>query len=168
MSDIVERRWIGKETVGPACLTRLERVAEIWRDQGMTVTEWVPIDALEAAQARIEAVRGETVEVQNPIEELRLAALTVFPDLNCLVRFAAMPEEGPYGETFWPADGGRTLVHVAVGIPMEAVIEVMAHELAHVAAGPDADHGPAWEEAFEQIHAAYCARALTEAKEDRT
>lgn len=99
-----------------------------------------------------------SVDVQNPIEELRLAALDAFPDLDCSVQFMAAPDEGPYGETFFPDDGSRPSVKVAVGIPMEAVIEVMAHELAHVAAGLDADHGDKWEAAFERIHAAYCKR----------
>lgn len=99
-----------------------------------------------------------TLSVQNPIEELRLAALDVFPDLRCDVRFASMPENGPFGETYFPDDGSEPIVHVSVGIPMEAVIEVTAHELAHVAAGLAAGHGPEWEDAFEKIHIAYCER----------
>lgn len=98
------------------------------------------------------------IEIQNPIDELRLAALEAFPDLSCSVRFASFPDDGPYGETLFPDDGSRPIVQVAVGIPMEAVIEVMAHELAHVAAGLDAGHGAIWEDAFDRIHAAYCKR----------
>ncbi|WP_378773978.1 hypothetical protein [Methylopila musalis] len=99
------------------------------------------------------------MDIQNPIEDLRLAALDAYPGLDCIVRFVSFPEEGPFGETFFPDDGSRPVVQVAVGIPLEGSIEVMAHELAHVVAGHDAGHGPAWEAAFAAIHAAYVARA---------
>lgn len=98
------------------------------------------------------------IDIQNPIEELRLAVLDVFPDIVCVVRFASFPDDGPYGETFFPDDGRAPVVQVAVGIPMEAVIEVMAHELAHVAAGLSAGHGAEWEDAFEKIHLSYNKR----------
>ncbi len=31
-------------------------------------------------------------------------------------------------------------------------VEILAHELAHVAVGSDEEHGKAWEEAFDAIH----------------
>jgi hypothetical protein len=37
---------------------------------------------------------------------------------------------------------------------LDAVIEVIAHELAPVAVGLEAGHGPEWEAAFGTIHAA--------------
>ncbi|MEF2552005.1 hypothetical protein VQ042_11640 [Aurantimonas sp. A2-1-M11] len=125
-----------------------------WVEGGNSLAQ----DKARAVARRILSPVAADLSVQNPIEELRLAALDAFPDLACDVQFASFPEEGPYGETFYPDDGGRAVVTVAVGIPMEAVIEVMAHELAHVAAGIDAGHGPVWDAAFSKIHEAYCDR----------
>lgn len=95
------------------------------------------------------------ITITNPISMVLDAATACFPDIDCDVEFTVAPEQGPYGQTFWPDDGGRTRVQVAVGIPFEAVLEVLAHELAHVAAGADAGHGPAWEDAFKRIHVEY-------------
>lgn len=100
------------------------------------------------------------MNVQNPISELEAAARDAFPAIDCDVTFAVFPDDGPYGQTLWPDDGGRVVVQVAVGIPLEAVVEVMAHELAHVVAGADAEHGQEWEAAFDAIHRAYCRRML--------
>lgn len=96
-----------------------------------------------------------TISIQNPIQIVADAATACFPDIDCDVTFAVFPDDGPYGQTFWPDDGRRTIVQVAVGIPFEAVIEVLGHELAHVAAGKDAGHGPIWEDAFNRIHTEY-------------
>lgn len=98
------------------------------------------------------------ISIQNPISQVIDAALTVFPDLDCDLRFADFPEEGPYGETFWPDDGGRTIVQVAANITLEGVLEVIGHELAHVAVGPNMGHGPQWEAAFDAIHKEFCRR----------
>ena len=64
------------------------------------------------------------------------------------------------GCTTYPDDGGLPLVEVAGHIPAGAVPEILAHELAHVAA-PGDEHGPEWKTAFERIYAKYNELALS-------
>ena len=59
------------------------------------------------------------------------------------------------GCTTFPDDGTLPLIEVAGHIPAEAVPEILAHELAHVAVGIENEHGAAWEAAFEAIFQEY-------------
>lgn len=60
-------------------------------------------------------------------------------------------ECGAWGETLFPDDGSMPIISIDVEIPVSAAIEIIAHELSHIAAGIDADHGPEWEKEFEKI-----------------
>ena len=57
-----------------------------------------------------------------------------------------------WGETFFPNDGGAPVVSIDVEIPVIGAIDVMAHELAHVAMGPNGEHGEAWEKEYSEIN----------------
>lgn len=63
------------------------------------------------------------------------------------------------GCTTYPDDGTAPLIEVAGHIPAEAVPEILAHELAHVAA-PGDEHGPEWKAAFERFYAKYNELAI--------
>jgi len=60
-----------------------------------------------------------------------------------------------YGETFLPDIGGNLVISIDTITPINGAVEVLAHELAHVAAGIDAGHGEAWEAEFEAINQEY-------------
>lgn len=62
--------------------------------------------------------------------------------------------EMTFGETQW-SDDGQVTVLVAGDIAVYNAVEILAHELAHVAVGKDAEHGPEWETAFEAIFSEY-------------
>lgn len=64
------------------------------------------------------------------------------------------PTLGPWGNTLFPEDGGIPVVSIDSLTPFEAVIEIIGHELAHVAVGAGCadDHGLEWETAFEAIN----------------
>jgi len=62
---------------------------------------------------------------------------------------------GAYGETFMPDAGGPPVITIDTITPIDGAVEVLAHELAHVAAGIDAGHGEAWEAEFEAINQEY-------------
>lgn len=66
--------------------------------------------------------------------------------------------DGPWGETCFPEDGSMPIISIDIDLPMRHATEILAHEMAHVAAGFDADHGPAWEAAFDALHAEYNLR----------
>lgn len=58
------------------------------------------------------------------------------------------------GYTNFRPDGS---IHIRISgqLPVIHAVEIFAHELAHVAAGADVEHGEAWEKAFDAIHAEY-------------
>lgn len=53
-------------------------------------------------------------------------------------------------------DGADPVVVISHTVPTGRVADILSHELAHVAAGPDADHGPEWAAAYAALHARYC------------
>ena len=59
-----------------------------------------------------------------------------------------------YGYTVF-CDDGEVRVFISCDIPVVAAVEILAHELAHVAVGKDEDHGEKWEAAFEAINKEY-------------
>lgn len=61
-----------------------------------------------------------------------------------------------YGVTTYPASEGEIpLVEISAELTVQDAVEILAHELAHVAVGMDAGHGEAWEKAFQRIHQEY-------------
>lgn len=65
-------------------------------------------------------------------------------------------EEGEevYGLTVFK-DDGEIYVFVSAKLHLSDAVEIMAHELAHVAIGYDHGHDEAWESAFDKIHKRY-------------
>ena len=63
-------------------------------------------------------------------------------------------DEEAFGVTDFRPDGSIGVLISGQLLVVHAV-EVFAHELAHVAAGPEAEHGEAWENAFDAIHTEY-------------
>lgn len=58
------------------------------------------------------------------------------------------------GSTNFRPDGSVRVL-ISGQLPVIHATEIFAHELAHVAAGAEAEHGEAWENAFEAIHTEY-------------
>jgi len=69
----------------------------------------------------------------------------------------------PWGQAFIPDDNGDTpVVSIDVATPVRGAVEVLAHELAHVAVYDlglnelqDDDHGKHWEEILDKINEEY-------------
>lgn len=60
-----------------------------------------------------------------------------------------------YGLTIFPDDGSTPIVCISAEVPISAGPELLAHELAHVAAGEAVEHGPEWKAAEEAIFQKY-------------
>lgn len=60
-----------------------------------------------------------------------------------------------YGLTIFPDDGSTPIVCISAEAPISAAPELLAHELAHVAAGEAVEHGPEWKAAEEAIFQKY-------------
>ena len=83
----------------------------------------------------------------------------LYPDKECLCEWVPEIRESEdgnpvYGLTDYGEDGS-VYVAVLADIPVKDAIEIFAHELAHVAAGLDADHGKEWKNAFNAIFEEY-------------
>ncbi len=58
------------------------------------------------------------------------------------------------GQTYLHYDGTAT-IQISASLPIYAAVETLCHELAHVATPHDADHGPDWLAAYDQILCEY-------------
>lgn len=62
---------------------------------------------------------------------------------------------GACGYTTFNDDGSIT-INISTNIPFEAMVETLAHELAHVMTGPTKEeHSITWEKNFRRIHEDY-------------
>lgn len=59
------------------------------------------------------------------------------------------------GVTVFPHDGSDPIIYLDKSLPIENVTEILAHEMAHVIAGPDAGHGDRWSNAFDALKYLY-------------
>lgn len=64
-------------------------------------------------------------------------------------------DDGHLGETIFPDDGSRPIIQIGVDKIIPQAMDILAHELAHVAAGPEAGHDATWESAYDAIHRKY-------------
>ena len=78
----------------------------------------------------------------------------LYPDKDCECEWQADMGEGICGLTSFTEDG-RVFVDISTRLTVLDAVEILAHELAHVAVGEkgeEDDHGEEWEHAFDAIH----------------
>lgn len=97
--------------------------------------------------------------MNDPTAIVALAFRELHPDLHYYAQL--VPElkdengETAFGLTTFPNDGSTPVVCISAAAPLSAAPELLAHELAHVAAGEAAEHGPEWKAAEEAIFQKY-------------
>lgn len=89
-----------------------------------------------------------------------LAFKNLYPDKDCKCFWEPNirdDEDGNecYGLTDFDEETGEVFVFVKPSLKMVDAIEILAHELAHVAVGVEHDHDEEWEKAFEGIFNEY-------------
>ncbi|MGG1157490.1 hypothetical protein ABE237_00730 [Brevibacillus formosus] len=99
--------------------------------------------------------------INNPFYFIIRAFEELYPDkTRVVIQFVDMEhidkesiDETGYGLTFFP-DEENEPVHVYVDIKLQVkdAAEILAHELAHVAVGAEADHNELWEKSFDDIY----------------
>ena len=95
----------------------------------------------------------------DPFSLLWIAFQRLYPDKKCNVWYDHKDQkdengETIFGETFYSEDGTIT-VFVDYDLSIKDAVEILAHELAHVAVGEEAGHGEEWELAFDTIFQEY-------------
>lgn len=81
-------------------------------------------------------------------------------------------DDAKWAETLVLNDDGEILISIDVKAPMHGAVELLAHELAHVACEylglrSEDDHGPHWEECFAAIYEKFNAEAAKAAGEPK-
>ncbi|MBE6954479.1 MAG: hypothetical protein E7449_01030 [Ruminococcaceae bacterium] len=117
----------------------------------------------------------------DPFALVWLAFKNLYPDKDCSVYWEPEIRDAEDGSEVFGltnfGDDGTIDVFVKPTIGVLDAVEVLAHELAHVAVGVEHDHDSVWDDAFEAIHQQYnqIGDALLEAikkdsetKEDNT
>jgi hypothetical protein len=100
--------------------------------------------------------------VNNPFEAVIKAATSIYPDMEAAVQFNPTIKFkkilfftfGCCGFTTF-RDNRIPLIDISTNIPFEAIVETMAHELAHIICGPGSKHDEQWSRTFERIKEEY-------------
>lgn len=95
--------------------------------------------------------------LNDPIGLLKNVFEKQYPKKSCTVLFCEnlYEDEQVYGRTEFSKEGA--VVWLDVTIPYRGLLDVLAHELAHVAE-PEDDHGKNWEAAFSALNREWVKR----------
>lgn len=74
----------------------------------------------------------------------------LYPSLKFDVWISDIGEDNGYGYTYFPEDS-VPVIEIGIHVPIGVFPEILAHEIAHVIAGIEADHSEAWDEEFSKI-----------------
>lgn len=102
-------------------------------------------------------IKMESPFVNDMFSMVYRAFKNLYPDKECECWWDVIDEKegnkGAFGVTVF-GDGG---IHVIVDVRLRAAdaVEVLGHELAHVAVGGNEEHGEEWEKAFYAIYEEY-------------
>lgn len=95
--------------------------------------------------------------INNPFDILKEIMYEVYPFVTYNVDIYIGQEmtdgKETFGCTLFPEnEEDRTAIEVHYSLSLNDAVEVLAHELAHVIAGKEAEHNEDWEAVFEGIH----------------
>ena len=98
--------------------------------------------------------------INDPFNTLYEVIDELYPDLDCDVQYSEELniDGNTYGVAIFPQDGSKPLIELDPNQSVLDVLEVIAHEVAHVIAGLEADHGEKWEREFTKIHEKFLER----------
>jgi len=97
----------------------------------------------------------------DPFKLVVAVAHDLYPSVKADVMFCS-PEKAELGTTDF---GPRVpVILVSVDVPVGMAPQILAHEIAHVAVGFKAGHGPKWKKAMKDIHREYQKRLMALAK----
>lgn len=107
---------------------------------------------------------GRVRWIGNPLADIVRCFKKLYPHLSVEISVQPVPPELKGQCSFGSDDHPTPLVAIDPSLPYVGCVDVLAHELAHVAAGENAGHGPDWEAAYAAIHNEYHAFVTRSAK----
>lgn len=107
---------------------------------------------------------GKVRWIGNPLADIVRCFRKLYPHLSADISVQPVPPDLKGQCSFGGDDHPIPLVTIDPSLPYVGCIDILAHELAHVAAGEDGGHGPEWEKAYEAIHNEYHAFVERSAK----
>ncbi|MBL3731567.1 hypothetical protein JIN86_18420 [Lysinibacillus sp. HST-98] len=96
--------------------------------------------------------------INNPIEILFEIVKERYPDTDCDIIIGMQMTDGKetLGCTLFPDDPNeRVVIEIHPTLSLENATEILAHELAHVIAGKEADHNEHWNAIFAELHVVF-------------
>ena len=106
-----------------------------------------------------ELLRQRATPFENdPFSMVWIAFKNLYPDKECEAFWDQHQEDEhkeEYGFTNFPSNGSTPQVFVYAEHTVNIQVETFAHELAHVAVGPEHEHDEVWEAAFDAIFKEY-------------
>jgi hypothetical protein len=90
----------------------------------------------------------------NPMDDVFKAIHDLYPNIEAELVFHPGWEDH-FGETIFHDDGSVPMIQISGQMPFEAVLEIIAHEAAHVIAGEGHGHDEILDKHFERINARY-------------
>lgn len=96
--------------------------------------------------------------VNDPFTLVWIAFKNLYPYKKCTVWYdqhQGDQHDAEYGFTHFPGDGSTPSVFIYAEHSINILVETFAHELAHVAVGPEHEHDDVWEAAFDSIFNEY-------------
>lgn len=93
----------------------------------------------------------------DPFAIIYQAFKRLYPDKQCEIWWDT-PQEADkqaFGVINFPDDGSFPQVFIYPNYPVHQQVEILAHELAHVAVGPEHEHDDVWDSAFGAIQEEY-------------
>lgn len=95
-----------------------------------------------------------SVEFNNPITFLINVFEDLYPGVDCKVHIV-QGQKKCLGDTWFPDDGSTPVIQIGAEKTIPQMLDIMAHELAHVVVGPDSKHGPEWTAVYEELFLKY-------------
>ena len=106
--------------------------------------------------------RMESPFLNDPFSLVWQAFHNLYPDKECEIYYddhddeeVSSTSENEYGCTLFPEDGSTPVINIFANYPVKILVEILAHELAHVAVGSSHEHDETWNDAFEDIFQEY-------------
>lgn len=101
--------------------------------------------------------------INNPFNWVIAVAEELYPNIKADIQFNPNIKYhkilwwhfGHCGETIFPEDGSTPLINISTNIPFVGMIEVLAHEIAHVIVGERHEHDIVWQKTLDEIKLKY-------------